>query len=78
MRICQGWRRGKHFSEDERMDEGTSLKDGEKGGGRGGGGKSISEWGTSILCLLKVFSGDDVKISTDIHRILIDSPLPFH
>ncbi len=55
MRICQGWRRGKHISEDERMDEGTSLKGGETGAGRGGGGKSISDWGEQHLVFIEGF-----------------------
>ncbi len=59
--------------------EGHISRGGEKGGGRGEGGESISEAtkpGNSILFLLKVFSRDVVKISTDMHRIPAPSTLP--
>jgi len=37
------------------MDKGTSLKGGEKGGGRGGEGKIISEWGDQHLVFIEGF-----------------------
>ncbi len=52
------------------MDEGTYLKVEKKGEEEEEEERLFHNAGTSILFLLKVFSGDVVKISTDIHIIL--------
>jgi hypothetical protein len=55
MRICLGGEGVSISQGDESMDEGTYLKCGEKGGGRGGGGKIISEWGEQHLVFIEGF-----------------------